>query len=153
MPTPTPSPFRRLLFGLALFASACLGPSGEVASSTWALQSISGTPLPATAGPAMIGEVVADTLHFDVQSAAWKPRPLARGDRVVRRAGVLTLEEWYYTYDPDGGDRFAIRALCADGDLASCIDGTATARIAGDELRIEFAAQDFFGPLRYQRVR
>jgi hypothetical protein len=148
-----PASFRRVLIGVVLFAAACLDPSGDAGSSVWALESISGTALPAAAGPALIGEVLADTLHFDVQSAAWKPRPLARADRVVRRSGELFREEWYYTYSRDGGGTFAIRALCADGDLASCIDGSATAQISGDELRIVFSADEFLGTLRYRRVR
>jgi len=146
---------------ISLSLLACLAGCGpelvdELAPadrSAWALDAIGESPLPAAPGPAFQSIVLADTLVFGVQDDRWAPRPLARSDRVIRLDDQVLVEPWFYTYDDPPTGRFAIRGLCADGDLASCIDASATAFLDGDALRIEFTLGEVFGTLRYHRVR
>lgn len=143
-----------LLAGLAACAEpdliAGLAPDD---GAVWALDAIGASPLPAKAGPVFRSTVLADTLTFGVEDDRWAPRPLARADRVIELDGQVLTEPWFYTYDDPSSGRFAIRGLCADGDLASCIDASATAFLDGDTLRIEFTQGDVLGTLHYHRVR
>jgi hypothetical protein len=130
----------------------CSDPTAPTRGQRYELVSIDGTALPAQPA-AFTYRVLADTLEFGVVSARWKPRPLARATRYLRRPdGSIDMEEWWYTYDAVPRSTFGFRALCADGDLAaSCIDGTATATIEGATLTIRFRVESL-GLLRYRRI-
>ncbi len=136
----------------ALFAGLLLGcdavPTGPLDGKLWALVSIDGHSLPARPA-AFVNAVVGDTLEFGVQSSMWRPQPLARS---IRWYATAVSEEWWYTYDPAPQSEFAIRGLCADGDLASCADASATATVDGDVLTIRFRDSGL-GRLEYRRVR
>ena len=139
------------LVGLALGCAS--GPSGPLDHQVWVLVAVNNQPLPAML-PGIIYPVVADTLEFNVESSRWRPRPLARASRwlqIVSEHGNRNEEIWY-TYDAAGSSEFTIRALCADGDLASCIDGNGTGAVAGTTLVLSFNS-GALGQLRYQRLR
>ncbi len=149
--------FRRLIPCLSLLSVlACQETTAPMSGELFVLRSIGTTALPAQQPP-FTSMVLADTLEFGVSSSQWRPRPLARAARRVRDVtGTERSEEWWYTYGEVASGTFPFRALCADGDLArmaaasaSCIDGSATATLSGDELVITF---NVFGTLRYERV-
>ncbi len=140
----------------ALIGGSLLGcdaaPTEPLDGQLWALHAIDGQALPARP-TVFVNDVIADTLEFGVESPRWKPRPLARAIRwFAAREGPPTSDEWWYTYDPTPGSTFAIRGLCADGDLASCIDASATATIEESTLTIRFRDPGL-GLLTYRRIR
>ncbi|MDQ8164783.1 MAG: hypothetical protein P3A28_03375 [Gemmatimonadota bacterium] len=119
----------------------------------WALVSISNQPLPARP-PGLTYTVLADTLRFGVTSSRWKPSPLALATRRVRDvSGTERVEEWWLTYDSAEplASPFSIRLLCADGDLAACIDGSGQATVEATGLTLRFNSPAF-GVLKYARV-
>lgn|GEM_PF-4031905 len=128
-------------------------PAPAALDNRWALVSISDQPLPARP-PGMTYTVLADTLRFGVTSNRWKPSPLALAMRRVRDvSGGERIEEWWLTYesaDPPPSP-FSIRLLCADGDLAACIDGSGHATLDATGLTLRFN-EPVFGVLKYARV-
>ena len=144
----------RHLLGVAVLAACNAGPTGPLDRQVWVLESVNGQPLPASPH-SFSYPIVADTLEFDVQSSEWKPTPLARASRWYRiiseHTDVMHQDVWY-TYDPTGVSPFTVRVLCADGDLADCIDGSGTGTVDGAMLELRFRAEDMFGRLRYRRI-
>ena len=119
----------------------------------WALVSINDQPLPSRP-PGLTYTVIADTLRFGVTSNRWKPSPLALATRRVRDvSGTERIEEWWLTYESTDPplSPFPIRLLCADGDLAACIDGSGQATLDASGLTLRFN-QPVFGALKYARV-
>jgi hypothetical protein len=139
-----------------LLAGTVLGcktePTAAVEEDRWALHAIDGTQLPARPA-ALTVTIVGDTLQFAVQSSLWRPTPLARAVRWYQSSSAgLASEEVWYTYEAGLRSRFSIRGLCADGDLASCIDASGTAFVAGATLTIQFRDPGL-GRLEYHRIR
>lgn len=140
------------LTGILLGCST--GPSGPLEHQVWVLVSVNDQALPAKPS-GLSYPIVADTLEFGVESPQWKPKPLARASRwsqIVSEHGNLRQELWY-TYDPAAPTPFAIRILCADGDLADCLNGNGRGRVEGGILALDFEEVNALGRLRYRRIR
>ena len=148
------------LWALPFVAVVALGscrdataPVPAALNQRWALVSISDQPLPARP-PGLTYTVLADTLRFGVTSNRWKPSPLALATRRVRDvSGTERIEEWWLTYESTDPplSPFPIRLLCADGDVAACIDGSGQATLDASGLTLRFN-QPVFGVLKYARV-